>query len=80
MEHAALGVEHAALAYDVYDRWGPKPWKTLTKRQKLRIKKALNSFKRDEMPVHAGSVKFTPLLFHRLRYGNMHNLHICSRI
>lgn len=60
---ATAPVEHAALAHDVYDRRGPKPWKTRTTYQKLRIKKELNRFKRNEMPVHAESVKFTR--FHR---------------
>lgn len=60
---ATVPVEHDALPHDVYDRRGPKPWKGLTNYQKRRIKKELNSFKRDEMPVHAGSENNTR--FHR---------------
>jgi len=43
-----------------YDRKNPdKPWTRLTKPEKLRIKKELNDFKRNEMKVDPQSEKYT---------------------
>lgn len=56
--HEFVDVYDAANADD-YDRKAEKPWTKLTNADKIAIKRELNEFKRDEMPVHTESEKYT---------------------
>lgn len=56
--HEFVDVYDAAAADD-YDRKAEKPWTKLTNADKIAIKRELNEFKRDEMPVHTESEKYT---------------------
>lgn len=56
--HEFVDVYDAANADD-YDRKADKPWTKLTNADKIAIKRELNEFKREEMPVHSESEKYT---------------------
>lgn len=48
-----------AIGVEDYNRRAPKPWTRLTARDKISIKRELNAFKAEEMPVHDDSKQFT---------------------
>lgn len=52
-----------AIGVDEYNRRAPKPWTRLTTHDKISIKRELNAFKAEEMPVHDDSKQFTRFHF-----------------